>query len=256
MEAQLQSVTDRAGLLLMSPQLWAAMAASFLALVTGLAERVVVFIEDHHASRTSGSGTHRPQSTSEPSLEPVRLPRLPSLAMRWRRFRALDGGRARHAGLRRTRCAEQPHRLGSGDPVGDGGTDRDLVAASRVQNGHGFSAGVIPLDVTRTGPDLHAPLHRGFDGRPAVQYDGMHHDVVDAGRRATDLCAGRGSTIRIPRTWAGPRGAPPHACFGRIGSMSIPVSDARDGWAPHRASADAEWRTVGAATRRPSTRLE
>ena len=49
MEAQIHSVASQASGFLMSPLVWTTLVASFLALVTGLAGRVVVFVEDLRA---------------------------------------------------------------------------------------------------------------------------------------------------------------------------------------------------------------
>ena len=59
MESQIHSVAGQAGGFLTSPLVWATMAASFAALITGLAERVLVFGEDFQAARVRGS--FRPQ---------------------------------------------------------------------------------------------------------------------------------------------------------------------------------------------------
>ena len=55
MESQIDSVAVRAGGFLMNPLVWATMAVSFLALMTGLAERVVVLVEDLRTTRLQGS---------------------------------------------------------------------------------------------------------------------------------------------------------------------------------------------------------
>ncbi|MGB5567443.1 MAG: hypothetical protein WBN93_14080, partial [Acidimicrobiia bacterium] len=67
MESQIHSVAVRAGGFLMSPLLWATMAASFLALMTGLAGRVLVFVEDVRTARIRGSFESRHQTASRPS---------------------------------------------------------------------------------------------------------------------------------------------------------------------------------------------
>jgi hypothetical protein len=69
MEAQIYSIAVRTGGFLMSPLVWATLVASFLALVTGLAARVVVRIEDLRSARIGSSNEQRYRTTSRPSLD-------------------------------------------------------------------------------------------------------------------------------------------------------------------------------------------
>ena len=77
MESQIHNVAVQAGGFLMSPLVWATMAASFLALMTGLAGRVVVFVEDVRTSRIRGSFEPRHRTASRHSPDGDSRPRVP-----------------------------------------------------------------------------------------------------------------------------------------------------------------------------------
>ena len=82
MESQIQSVAVRAGGFLMSPLVWATMAASFLALMTGFVGRVVVLVEDVRTARIRSSR----RAGKGGKLLPVSTPQL---ARRTRRERGI-----------------------------------------------------------------------------------------------------------------------------------------------------------------------
>ena len=140
METQIQSVAVRAGGFLMSPLVWAALAASFLALMTGLVGRVVVFAEDVRTARIRGSSEPRPRSASQPSLDRESRPRVPSWVGRCRHPRTVEKGCPRVPWPRRHRDAQKPQRLRPGAAVLKGSTDRNVDRDTRLQNGHFFPA--------------------------------------------------------------------------------------------------------------------
>ena len=111
METQIQSVAVRAGGFLMSPLVWAALAASFLALMTGLVGRVVVFVEDVRTARIRGSSEPRHRTTSRLSGDRESRPRVPSWVGRCRHPRPVEIGCLRVPWPRRHRDARKPQRL-------------------------------------------------------------------------------------------------------------------------------------------------
>jgi hypothetical protein len=74
MEAQIHNVAAQASGFLMSPLVWTTLGASFLALVTGLAGRVVVFVEDLRSARIRGSNEQLHRTTSRRSLDRASSP--------------------------------------------------------------------------------------------------------------------------------------------------------------------------------------
>jgi hypothetical protein len=138
MESQIHSVAIRAGGFLMNPLVWATMAASLLALMTGLAARVVVFVEDLRTTRIRGSNKPRHRSTSRPSPDRDSRPRVSLWAGRCRRPRPLDNRCLRVPWPRRRRDAQEPQRPRPGAAVLKRSTDRNVDRDTRLQNGHFF----------------------------------------------------------------------------------------------------------------------
>jgi hypothetical protein len=161
MESQIQSVAIRAGGFLMSPLVWATMAASFLALMTGLAGRVVAFAEDVRTARIRGSSEPRHRSTSQLSRDRDSRPRVPSWVERSWHPRTVEKGRLGVPWPRRHHDAQRPHRLRPGAAVLKGSTDRNLDRDTRLQNGHLFPAVVaapsLPSARTTDNPSRYRP---------------------------------------------------------------------------------------------------
>jgi hypothetical protein len=154
MESQIHSVAVRAGGFLMNPLMWATMAASLLALMTGLAARVVVFIEDLRTTRIRGSNEPRHRSTSRPSRDRDSRPRVPSWAGRCRHPRPLDNRCLRVPWPRRHRDAQKPQRPRPGAAVLKRSTDRNVDRDARLQNGHFLPTLAPTPNLPPTGQDM------------------------------------------------------------------------------------------------------
>ena len=122
----------------MSPLVWATMAASFLALMTGLAGRVAVFVEDVRTARIRDSFEQRRRTASQPSRDRERPTRVPSGDRHCRYPRPVEKSCLRVPWPRRHRDAQKPQRLRPGAAVLKGSTDRDVDRDTRLQNGHFF----------------------------------------------------------------------------------------------------------------------
>lgn len=209
MESQIHSVAVQAGGFLMTPLVWATMAASFLALITGLVERVVVFIEDVRAARIRGSFSPRRRTASRPSRNCDSLPRVPSRVGRCRHPRPFEKACLRPPWPKRRRDAQKPQRLRPGAAVLKGSTDRDVDRDTRLQYGYFFPALVAAPNLPPAGQDISELAHRGMDGRPvhlARRDRGMDCVAGRALHQVPDLRTGRGLVIGGLRKRAGPHG--------------------------------------------------
>ena len=191
----------------MSPQLWTAMAAGFLALVTGLAERVVVFFEDLHAARTRSSSNHRTQATEKPPQHRSQRAPLPSWPGRWRHLRTPDRVRDRSTGVGRYRDAQRPRPSGLVSAGWSGAMDQLVDEDPHPLRGHAALASV-------TTPHLNTPHLKpiGHDMAELAWYEvgsgpGPAAGWVGAGfQQVPRFGSGRRRGIGGPWRRAGPHG--------------------------------------------------